>query len=278
MKICIKCKIEKSLNEFHKNTNQTDGVHHTCKQCLKKYYEENKEKLKKNQKNYYEENKEKIAKRHRNWSEKNKPKRKKYQKQYYTDNKKTLIKYKKEYYVENKEHMLKNQNTWLNSKALYEFGKSISWHDYTECSYDGYLIVKCKYCGKKFTPKVKNVKWRSLALNTHGTDTQAIYCSSGCKIACPVFGRQKNYKGQKIEGSSREVQPELRQMCLERDNYTCQKCGAKGKTIQLHCHHIKAVAEDPIESADVDNTITLCKDCHKLVHKIPGCHRYELRC
>jgi hypothetical protein len=54
-----------------------------------------------------------------------------------------------------------------------------------------------------------------------------------------------------------------------------------GKTIddaQLHCHHIEGVEKNPIESADLDNTITLCKKCHKWAHTQEGCRYFELRC
>jgi 5-methylcytosine-specific restriction endonuclease McrA len=72
----------------------------------------------------------------------------------------------------------------------------------------------------------------------------------------------------------REVQNELRQMVLERDNYTCQKCGS---TENLQCHHILPVAVEPLLSADVDNCITLCYNCHRKAHKQDGCRYGQLR-
>ena len=71
----------------------------------------------------------------------------------------------------------------------------------------------------------------------------------------------------------REVQPELRKMVLARDNYLCVKCSSKEL---LHCHHIYPVSTNPLESADVDNCITLCKDCHKEAHKKDGCGYEQL--
>jgi hypothetical protein len=101
------------------------------------------------------------------------------------------------------------------------------------------------------------------------------YCSQSCKIACPIFSKRK-YPSTFRVTTSREVQPELRQMVLKRDNYTCQKC--EEKDVELHCHHFTGVEQNPIESADLDNCITLCKDCHKGVHKNTGCKYHELRC
>ena len=47
-----------------------------------------------------------------------------------------------------------------------------------------------------------------------------------------------------------------------RDNFTCQVCGSKKNS---EGHHIFDFAFGG--AADVDNIITLCKDCHKKAHK-----------
>ena len=61
---------------------------------------------------------------------------------------------------------------------------------------------------------------------------------------------------------------------MESIGLPCQKCGQEGGS--LHCHHIDPVISNPIESADVDNCITLCKICHREVHRLPKCNNYEL--
>lgn len=63
-----------------------------------------------------------------------------------------------------------------------------------------------------------------------------------------------------------------REIVFLRDDYTCQKCG-KSKC-ELHPHHIIQVKdlwnknEDLI--FDVNNGITLCKECHYKVHRKRG--------
>jgi 5-methylcytosine-specific restriction endonuclease McrA len=102
-----------------------------------------------------------------------------------------------------------------------------------------------------------------------------MYCSDGCKSECPIYNQSKWPKGFK-KATSREVQPQLRQMVLERDNYECQKCGSE---LALHCHHIYPLNESPITSADMDECITLCLTCHEEVHmNVAGCGYYEMRC
>lgn len=52
---------------------------------------------------------------------------------------------------------------------------------------------------------------------------------------------------------------EFRKSILERDNYTCQKCGSKSR---LQVHHIKSRKEYPELIMDKNNCITLCIVCH----------------
>jgi 5-methylcytosine-specific restriction endonuclease McrA len=54
----------------------------------------------------------------------------------------------------------------------------------------------------------------------------------------------------------------------KRDRFTCQKCLNIGKN--LNAHHIKSWSENIDERYNVDNGVTLCKDCHKELHKEYG--------
>ena len=135
------------------------------------------------------------------------------------------------------------------------------------------LEVKCAYCGRWFVPKYKNIQNRISYLKGYTNKECRFYCSNSCKYECPIYNQKKYPKGFK-KATSREVQPELRQMVLKRDNYTCQKCGS---TEHLHCHHVFPVSIEPLESADIDNCITYCKECHIQAHKKDGCRNGQLR-
>jgi 5-methylcytosine-specific restriction endonuclease McrA len=56
---------------------------------------------------------------------------------------------------------------------------------------------------------------------------------------------------------------QFRTEVLKRDKFTCQMCKAKGKKVRLHVHHIMKWASASSLRFDVDNGITLCRDCHE---------------
>ena len=62
----------------------------------------------------------------------------------------------------------------------------------------------------------------------------------------------------KIRNSSQYFR--WRSAVFKRDNYTCQRCGARG--VYVEAHHKQSFAEHPELRFDVDNGITLCVPCH----------------
>jgi NUMOD3 motif len=144
------------------------------------------------------------------------------------------------------------------------------------------LEVKCVYCGKWYIPNLNNVLHRIQYLNGNEkyTTDHRFYCSDGCRKECPIYGKTeemiiKETNGEEKKQLSREVQSELRKMRFEIDEYKCIKCGNEEK---LHCHHIEGIRWNPLESADLDNCITVCIDCHEEIHKIPGCKKVDMQC
>ena len=64
--------------------------------------------------------------------------------------------------------------------------------------------------------------------------------------------------------TSKEYQ-NWRESVFKRDKYTCQVCESIGHT--LNAHHIKTFNNYPKLRLDINNGITLCKKCHKVVQR-----------
>ena len=178
----------------------------------------------------------------------------------------------------------KNKISLLNNKYAFKCGDltwydthahKISWCEEVRRAPDNenILEVKCKYCGKWFKPTNSQITGKYGSLLGHG-GSRNLYCSNKCKELCPIYYKQKFQENHPNKPKTDTgVFPELRKMVLERDNYTCQKCGLNSneQCVELHCHHINPVKLDPLESADIDNCTTLCIDCHHEAHQKDGC-------
>lgn len=59
----------------------------------------------------------------------------------------------------------------------------------------------------------------------------------------------------------------LRQKALERDNFECQQCKAKGKyKAAQNVHHLKEVKDYPELAMALDNLECVCIQCHNKIH------------
>jgi len=91
-------------------------------------------------------------------------------------------------------------------------------------------------------------------------------------IECVRGEKHHNWKGGKTNESAK-IRTSLeykiwRDVCFDRDNYTCQKTGKKGG--KLRCHHIFNFADNPSLRLDFNNGITLSFEAHNEFHKIYG--------
>jgi hypothetical protein len=250
IKKCPKCNEIKSFDEFNSNKRYFDGISYTCKQCQKQYRDDNKENINDSNKKYYYNNQEKINLYHR---------------QYRTDNKENINDSNKKYRANNKDIISEKKKYHLKTDALYQlYNNRLTVEEEPRLADDGVsLEVRCKYCGKYFKPKTGEVRLRIQAIDGTKTGESNLYCSTSCKKSCGTYNKYKHLEGIKPD-TSREVGPQLRKLVLERDNWKCQKCNS---TSDLHCHHFEGIEINKIESADVDNCITLCKKCHNAIHK-----------
>ena len=102
-KICTKCKIEKSLDEFGVEKRVNDGKSAWCKQCYKKYRVEHKEERKIYNKKYNKENKDKLCVQHKKWHSEHREECKISKHEYYLKNKERFTVQNKKYQEDHKE-------------------------------------------------------------------------------------------------------------------------------------------------------------------------------
>lgn len=128
------------------------------------------------------------------------------------------------------------------------------------------IKISCHKCGKIMEVRPSSIKRSGRK-----------FCSEECETAW----RKEYYSGEnnpnwneflsEEERIDERKYPEYynwRSKVFERDDYTCQHCKRRG--YELNAHHLNSYNWDKEHRTDVDNGVTLCKDCHKEFHREYG--------
>lgn len=210
MKICSKCKNSKSFENFYKGKMNKDGYRNICKECVKKYQEENKEVKKEYLKKYKEINKEELKIKNKIYRKTNFDKISKWKK----ENKDYFIKYRED----NKENIRNYFKKRRNNEPIFRFKnnirrlilhsfkrgkKNFKKIDKTE------VILGCKieefidYISKKFTEEMtfeNHGEWHIdhiIPLATAKTEEDVILLNHYTNLQ-PLWAKDNLSKGSKI--------------------------------------------------------------------------------
>jgi len=183
---CIHFGNPQPLDNFHKDETHSDGYRSFCKDCVKLYRKQynfkNQKTIKEKNKTYYNNNKEKILET---------------QREYYKENAENIILRTKLYSIKNQDTRLQYLRKYRNAFVKYDtYFKKLEKYD--ECRQDpentDLLQVRCTYCNRWFNPTNIDINNRILAISNLLKGENRLYCSNGCKSACPIFGRKMSEK------------------------------------------------------------------------------------
>jgi hypothetical protein len=170
-KICRKCGVEKSIEEFWKRSRNRDGLNCWCKGCdresSKKYKDEHKEEISVYNKLYIENNREKISKIKKDYNKKNEEELKIKRKIYEEENKEKISNrqkiYNKEYQKTHMKDIIARTIKWSKTpkgRAAYSRAahkkRSISedvLNTLTDIEWMKVILdqnFKCNHCGRTF--------------------------------------------------------------------------------------------------------------------------------
>lgn len=138
-----------------------------------------------------------------------------------------------------------------------------------------YCSVNCRHQGQKtgktcYCSQCKKSFWRPPSLIKN-----KMFCCPQCKYDYFVKEKVQNYiqdrsklkNRNKTERASSEMKI-WRESVFERDNFTCQICSVRsrqGYRVTLNAHHIKKFSRHPKLWHEINNGITLCLKCHRLI-------------
>jgi hypothetical protein len=155
------------------------------------------------------------------------------------------------------------------SKIFYVFKCLTNSHIY--CSVSCYNISQtknkplyCIVCGKEYHRHPAQIKWRGSSFCSNKCKGLYYRTLTGANSHSWQGGKSKEYKCIRNSAAFRE----WRNAIFNRDDYTCQQCGARskaGQPITIYPHHIKSFTYYPELRFDINNGLTVCGECHKLL-------------
>ena len=151
-------------------------------------------------------------------------------------------------------------NTFCSRTCANKYNSRLRYKDHS-------VTYQCEECGK-----TKRVKLATYNKAKHH------FCSPKCANA--YLGKLKsgsnhwNWKGGITPENHRlrntPKYKKWRDAVYKRDNWTCRRCNTKCGSRTIVAHHIKSFEEYSELRYSVENGLTLCRKCHKKLHKEIG--------
>jgi hypothetical protein len=136
---------------------------------------------------------------------------------------------------------------------------------------------KRKFCSVRCRTQSKKDNWQPIRLVCLNCEEEFVskrrkrkFCSHGCSANYRKGANSSRWKGGvtpvHLSIRNSEEYGVWRTSVFQRDDYTCQKCGKRGRG-DLHAHHLKPFSLHPELRFDIGNGQTLCARCHYIEHR-----------
>jgi hypothetical protein len=270
MKVCIKCGLEKMLDEFYKDAGKKDGRMNICIACQAQYRQDHREEALQ----YHRGRKDKAAQ---------------YKAQYRQEHKEEIAQHKAEYYREHREELLQRgaqyyQKTREKTAQLYaEFSKQVVLHMGGRCECCGLITNQYEiyHCHHKDSLE-KNFKiagmirldWEKVVLEMQKC---VLLCRECHNVLTQQLARSKpNRSSKAIYKSNRK--DEQKWQCVEYLGSHCQICGRIHVDLpKYEFHHVCPTEKDfcisenllmrwELLRLELDKCALLCGNCHASFH------------
>lgn len=125
------------------------------------------------------------------------------------------------------------------------------------------IPIACRYCDTRMEVLPSRIRGR----------TYGVFCDQDCyaKWLSETIVGERHHQWEGGTFPYGEEWWTVRRKALRRDAYTCQVCGVTAEQLGRNpdVHHIDRVRDfsDPTDAHDLDNVISLCRPCHRLVEE-----------
>lgn len=251
-KVCKSCGKEKPLSDFYKKRNSFEG---SCKKCKEeKRRNRHKKVCKFCQKEFTTGDKNAIY-----CSNSCHGKDRSKQVSFKCD-------YCGKYHSDKKSHYDNKINHFCSTECMHKF-QSINWKGENSPLYNR-IKCTCDNCGKEIyivpSQYIKNQN-NFCSVECMGKWRIGRFCGENSPRWNNNISSHEREIGRKIVGYNDFIKA-----VYKRDNYQCVCCGQKGNGSNLNAHHLDGYNWCKDKRTDVNNGVTLCKECHEGFHSIYG--------
>ena len=112
--------------------------------------------------------------------------------------------------------------------------------------------TQCKSCARKYD--------RPACIDCG----KQIHLGSTRCLSCHNKLQDRGLSKERVKFQVSKKWAKVRQLCFERDNFTCQECNQRGG--EINAHHVLNWASYPDLRLALGNVITVCRPCHEKIH------------